>query len=152
MSEAAPGSHFRDQVHILPVRIYYEDTDFSGVVYHANYLRYMERGRSEFLRMIGVSHRHLMAGENPVAWTIVRMEIDFLKPALIEDALEVHTAYTKISGARLLVSQTIERADETLVRAQLEAACVTPGGRPTRIPREVRNALDAYLTERERGA
>ena len=146
MTESVPSGFFRDGIHILPVRIYYEDTDFSGVVYHANYLRYMERGRSDCLRLIGVSHRQLMSDRKPVAWTIVHMEIDFLKPALIEDALEVHTAYTKFSGARLFASQEIKRGDEDLVRATLEAACVTQEGRATRIPGAVRDALDSYIT------
>lgn len=147
MTESSgPSGYFRDRIHILPVRIYYEDTDLSGVVYHANYLRYMERGRSDYLRLIGVSHRSLMADQNPVTWTIVHMEIDFLKPALIEDALEVHTAYVRLSGARLFACQQIKRGDEDLVRAKLEAACVTLEGRATRIPIEVRNALDSYLT------
>jgi acyl-CoA thioester hydrolase len=80
MSEPDMG-RFDGKVHILPARVYYEDTDVSGIVYHANYLRFMERGRSEFLRLAGIHHMVMMAGEEPVAWTIRRMEIDYAKPA-----------------------------------------------------------------------
>ncbi len=148
MTESSgPSGYLRHGIHILPVRIYYEDTDFTGVVYHANYLRFMERGRSDYLRLIGISHRSLMADQNPEAWTIVHMEIDFLKPASIEDALEVHTAYTRFSGARLFVSQQIKRGDDDLVRATLEAACVTLDGRATRIPTAARDVLENHLTK-----
>ncbi len=80
---------FDGKSHLLPVRVYYEDTDFTGVVYHANYLRYFERGRSEFLRLAGVSHTQLRAQDDPMAFVVARMEIDFKKPARIDDALIV---------------------------------------------------------------
>ncbi len=136
---------FRDGIHVLPIRIYYEDTDFTGVVYHANYLRYMERGRSDCLRALGLPHADLMSRGTPVAWTIVRIEIDYLKPARIDDALEVHTAYTRISGARLFASQWIKREGIDLVRAKVQAACITPEGRPARIPPEARERLERSL-------
>lgn len=145
MNEASLGGFFRDGVHVLPIRVYFEDTDFSGVVYHANYLKYFERGRSDCLRLMGVSHRDLFSGENPIAWTITRMEIDFLKPASIDDALEVHTAYTKITGVRLFAGQLIKRDGEDLVRVGLEAACITPAGKPGRIPKAVRGAIELHL-------
>jgi len=145
MTEWEPGGVLRGKVHILPVRIYYEDTDVSGVVYHANYLRYFERGRSDFLRLIGVSHRELLGGDNPVTWAVVRMELDFLRPARIEDLLFVHTAYTGMRGARLFVEQAIKRDDKDLVRAKLEAACLRADGRPVRLPPRVRQLLKDFL-------
>ena len=145
MSEGGLSGYFRDGEHILPVRIYYEDTDFSGVVYHANYLRYMERGRSDCLRLMGVHHRELAKGEDAVNWAVIRMEIDFIKPAHIDDALEVHTAYTKITGARIFASQAVKRDGEDLVRAKLQAACVSLEGRAARIPRAAREAILNYI-------
>ena len=145
MSEAQLGGFFRDGIHILPIRIYFEDTDFSGVVYHANYLRYFERGRSDCLRAIGVPHNELLDSETPVVWTIRRMELDFIKPARIDDALEVHTAYTKMSGARLNADQVVRRDGEDLVRAHLEAACITPEGKATRIPKPAMEKIRKHI-------
>ncbi len=145
MTESASSGWFDQGVHILPVRIYYEDTDVSGVVYHANYLRYMERGRSDYLRLVGVHHNELMSGDAAVSWAIRHLDIDFLKPARIDDSLEVHTSYTKLTGARLFARQIVKRADEDLVRADLEAVCVSLEGRATRIPRSVRETLMRHI-------
>src|SRR5215470_16995647 len=84
--------------HRLPVRVYYEDTDFTGVVYHANYLRYFERGRSDFLRLRGVSHTSLRERAEPIAFVVRRMEIEFISPARVDDALLVRTAYAALKG------------------------------------------------------
>ncbi len=103
-----PLGIFDGREHQLPVRIYYEDTDFSGIVYHANYLRYFERGRSDFFRMIGISHTALHKADT--AFAIVRMELDFKRAARIDDALLVRTTYDRVKGPRLFVSQRITRA------------------------------------------
>lgn len=134
------------QVHKLPIRVYYEDTDFSGIVYHANYLRFAERGRSDFLRLIGIRHTDLFEGGDPLAFAIHRMEIDFLKPARIDDRLEVHTRYVRASGARLEAEQEIwrlaERGEaEVIWRAHVFAAVLDGSGRPRRLPATVRSAL-----------
>ncbi len=129
----APSSgRYEGREHVLPVRIYYEDTDFTGVVYHANYLRFFERGRSDALRAAGVSHTALLEGDRPTAFTIVRMEIDFRRPARIDDALEVRTLYEQIRGPRLFIRQHIRRGEETICEAMVEAACIDLSGRPTR--------------------
>jgi acyl-CoA thioester hydrolase len=129
----APSSgRYEGREHVLPVRIYYEDTDFTGVVYHANYLRFFERGRSDALRAAGVSHTALLEGDRPTAFTIVRMEIDFRRPARIDDALEVRTLYEQIRGPRLFIRQHIRRGKETICEAMVEAACIDLSGRPTR--------------------
>ena len=129
----APSSgRFEGREHVLPVRIYYEDTDFTGVVYHANYLRFFERGRSDALRVAGVSHTALLEGDRPTAFTIVRMEIDFRRPARIDDALEVRTLYEQIRGPRLFIRQHIRRGEETICEAMVEAACIDLSGRPAR--------------------
>jgi acyl-CoA thioester hydrolase len=138
------------KVHVLPVRVYYEDTDFSGIVYHANYLRFAERGRSDFLRSAGVNHTELFQGEDPLAFAIHRMEIDFVRPARIDDRLEVHTRYTRAGGARLEARQTIYRLGEAgdreeLWRALVFAACLDKSGRPRRLPEKARAALAPYV-------
>ena len=139
-----PTGEFANRTFHFPVRVYYEDTDFSGIVYHANYLRYFERGRSTFLRLVGIPHIQIME-QDGVAWAVRRMEIDFIKPARIEDRLTVHTAYTELTGARMSGAQVIRRDGEDLVRATVMAACVTKDGRATRIPAWVREALRAYV-------
>src|ERR1700723_993928 len=92
---------FEGREHVLPVRVYYEDTDLTGVVYHANYVRYFERGRSDFLRLAGVSHSDLLARDDPAAFVITRLELDFRIPARIDDALLVVTTYDRVKGPRL---------------------------------------------------
>lgn len=136
---------FDGKTHILPVRVYYEDTDVSGIVYHANYLRFMERGRSEFLRLAGIHHMVMMSGEEPVAWTIRRLEIDYARPARLDDALEVHTRYRTLSGARLTGEQWVKRDSQDLVTAKIEAALITMTGKPRRIPEDVRVKLGPFL-------
>ncbi len=124
--------------HRLAARVYYADTDFSGVVYHARYLEFLERGRSDFLRMAGVHHTELADGKHGerIAWVVRRMEIDFVAPARIDDVLTVDTRTEDISGARIFMAQTLSRGDTVLVRAKVEAAIVGAAGRPRRFPRE----------------
>ena len=136
---------FDGKAHLLPVRVYYEDTDFTGVVYHANYLRYFERGRSEFLRLAGVSHTELRNLDSPVAFVVARMEIDFIKPARIDDALVVRTQYERIERARLHVRQNLERDGETIARAAETIVCIDLAGRPRRPPPAVTEALRAWF-------
>ena len=123
--------------HVLPVRIYYEDTDFTGVVYHANYLRYFERGRSDFFRVAGISHTDFLALPEPTAFSIVRIEVDFKRAARIDDALLVRTTYDSITGARLNVTQRIFRGDELIAAAVVQAVCIDLKGRARRPPREM---------------
>ena len=145
MSDTASMGRFDGKAHILPVRVYYEDTDVSGIVYHANYLRYMERGRSEFLRLAGIHHMVMMANAEPIAWTIRRMEIDYAKAARLDDDLEVHTRYRTMSGARLTGEQWVKRDGVDLVTAKVEAAIITMTGKPRRIPEDVRVKLQGFL-------
>ncbi len=134
MSEAPSAGRLEGREHLLPVRIYYEDTDFTGVVYHANYLRYFERGRSDFFRLAGISHSDFLELPEPTAFSIVRMEIDFRRAARIDDALLVRTTYDSIQGARLFVSQRITRGDELIAQAQVQAVCIDLKGRARRPP------------------
>jgi acyl-CoA thioester hydrolase len=130
--DAPTSGRYEGREHVLPVRIYYEDTDFTGVVYHANYLRYFERGRSDALRAAGVSHTDLLADDRPTAFTVVRMEIDFRRPARIDDALQVRTLYESLRGPRLSIRQRLLRGDDLVCEAQVEAACIDLSGRPAR--------------------
>lgn len=120
--------------HVLPVRVYYEDTDFTGVVYHGNYARYFERGRSDFLRVAGVSHAALLERPDPAAFTVTRLAIDFRRAARIDDALQVRTTYDAVKGPRLFISQRIVRGAELIAEAQVEAACIDLRGRPRKPP------------------
>ena len=131
MSDDLPtAGRFDGHDHLLPVRVYYEDTDFTGLVYHANYVRYFERGRSDFLRAIGVGHSDLLEDESPLAFVVADMNLRFIKPARIDDALVVRTTYDTAKGVRLMISQTIERDGEVLCRAEVTAACIHLDGRP----------------------
>ncbi|HEX4180745.1 MAG TPA: tol-pal system-associated acyl-CoA thioesterase [Caulobacteraceae bacterium] len=134
MEEGPTAGWFEGREHRLPVRIYYEDTDFTGVVYHANYVRYFERGRSDFLRLAGVSHGDLLVREDPAAFVITRMELDFRVPARIDDALLVVTTYDRVKGPRLFITQKIVRGETLIAEAVVEAACISLDGRPRRPP------------------
>lgn len=133
--------------HLLPIRVYYEDTDFTGVVYHGSYVRFFERGRSDFLRAVGVAHAELLTGDQPTAFVVSRLNLSYLKPARIDDALVVRTRYRAVKGPRLLIDQTIERDDEALCRAEVEAVCIHLDGRPRRPTPALMKAVGPWLTQ-----
>ena len=132
--------------HTMQVRVYYEDTDFTGIVYHANYLRFMERGRTNYLRLVGADHRALFEQtekEAPSFSFVVRsMKIDFLKPAFMDDILEVRTLSREVSGASILLLQRVMRGEKVLLEAEVRVAFVSEG-RPKRIPEPLRKAMGA---------
>lgn len=136
-STAPSAGWLEGREHVLPVRIYYEDTDFTGVVYHANYLRYFERGRSDFLRLVGIGHADLLERPDPAAFAVVKMELDFRKPARIDDALLVRTTYDSARGPRLFISQKIMRGADLICTASVQAACIDLAGRPRKPPPEL---------------
>jgi acyl-CoA thioester hydrolase len=138
---------FEGREHRLPVRVYYEDTDFTGVVYHANYARYFERGRSDFLRLAGVRHSQLLARQDPSAFVVTRLAMDFVKAARIDDALLVRTTYDTVRGPRMFITQALTRGDDVVARAQVEAACITLDGRARRPSRDLVEALKPLLIE-----
>ncbi len=122
-------------VHRLGVRVYFEDTDLSGIVYHANYLRFMERGRSDLLRVLGIAQREAYeAGEG--VYAVADLSIRYLRPAKLDDALVVETRCTALGGASVTMQQRILRGDELLIDATVRAGFLTPGGRPRRQPDE----------------
>ena len=130
--------------HVLPVRVYFEDTDFSGLVYHASYLRWCERGRSDLLRLLGICHADLIApgdGAEPAAFALRRLEIDYLRPARIDDVLEVTTECDEITGAYLLLVQHVRRQDALLCKVVVKVVLVSQSGRLMRLPPAVRDAF-----------
>ncbi len=143
---APPAGQLVDKTHHLPIRIYYEDTDFSGVVYHASYLRFMERGRTECLRLTGIGHTELLEGETPLVFAVRRMNIEFSRPARIDDVINVQTRFTASRGARIEVQQKILRADEVLISAQVQIACIDLNGRPRRLPPALGTLLASFLS------
>lgn len=145
MTNALDGE-IREGRHYQAVRVYYEDTDFSGVVYHASYLRFMERGRTNYLRLIGADHRALFdqaRKEAPgFAFVVRHMSIDFSKPAHMDDVLEIITTPAEVKGASVTLNQKVMRGEDLLVEAQVQVAFVS-GGRARPIPKPLRVAMDA---------
>ncbi len=142
----ALDGEIRGGKHYQPVRVYYEDTDFSGIVYHASYLRFMERGRTNYLRLIGADHRALFEqaqAEAPgFAFVVRHMGIDFKKPAYMDDLLQVVTAPEEVKGASVMLLQRVLRGEDVLVEARVQVAFVS-GGRARPIPKPLRIAMQA---------
>ena len=139
---------FEGKSHILPISIYYEDTDLSGVVYHANYLRYMERGRTEFFRLAGISRARLEDDE-PTAWTLRRIAVEYFRPARLDDRIAVHSVLTEVSGARIKVLQRIRHGETLLVEGRIEACITTLTGKPRRLPKIVFETLAPFVVADE---
>jgi acyl-CoA thioester hydrolase len=130
--------------HVLPVRVYFEDTDFSGLVYHASYLRWCERGRSDFLRLAGNDHKALIEGaqgREPAAFVVRRMGLEFLKPARIDEVLEVATRLEETTAATLVLDQRICRGATVLFTAEVTVVLVSRSGKPLRLSAALKEAL-----------
>ena len=151
LSPAAPSGLFHGPLHLFAVRIYFEDTDLSGVVYHANYLRYMERARSDMLRLAGIDQRRANeAGEG--AWAVTDLAIKYRLPARLDDELLVESRMIAVRGASVQIGQIIKRNDDLLIDAIVTAAFVSPTGRARRQPdgwaerfRAIMNATDPHM-------
>lgn len=130
--------------HAIAVRVYYEDTDAAGMVYHANYLKFAERGRTEWLRCLGFGHRRL-AAEVGVGFAVRRCRADYLAPAKLDDALTVETRLTGLGAATLAFAQGIARDGQTLARLDVLVACIARDGRPRRVPAGLRAAISRFL-------
>jgi acyl-CoA thioester hydrolase len=141
----------RDGRHHMQIRIYYEDTDFSGLTYHANYLRFMERGRTNYLRLLGADHRALFEEtqhEAPgFAFVVRSMIIEFLKPARMDDVLDIVTTPMEVKGASITLLQQCRRGDDLLVEARVRVAFVS-GGKAQRIPKPLRLAMESSRIQR----
>ena len=136
----------QDGRHVMQIRVYYEDTDFTGIVYHANYLRFMERGRTNYLRLLGADQHALFAeaeSEAPgFAFVVRSMQLEFLKSARMDDVLEIVTVPSEVKGASITLNQEVKRGDEVLIEAQVRVAFVS-GGRARPIPKALRIAMKA---------
>lgn len=132
-----------DGIHIYPVRVYYEDTDAGGIVYYANYLKYAERARTEMLRDLGTENARLMETEG-LAFAVRRCEVDFFKPARLDDLLSVETRLIDVGGASLVADQRVKRDNAELVRMELKLACMSLDGRPARLPAAVKTRLEEF--------
>ncbi|MBM3488793.1 MAG: tol-pal system-associated acyl-CoA thioesterase [Alphaproteobacteria bacterium] len=140
MAAEALSGRIEGGVHVYPVRVYFEDTDAGGVVYHTSYLRFAERARTEMMRLLGVSHASLIAGDG-VVFAVRRCEVDFLRPAHLDDLLEVRTRLVDVQGASLWAEQIVDRDGDAIVAAKLRLACVRRDGRPARFPARLRRAF-----------
>ncbi len=152
LAESTLDGEIRDGRHRMQVRVYYEDTDFSGAVYHASYLRFMERGRTNYLRLLGADQRALFEEterEAPgFAFVVRTMQIEFLKPARMDDVLEVVTETAEVRGASITLHQQVRRGDEVVIDAHVKVAFVS-GGRARPIPKPLRTAMKADQDARQ---
>ncbi|MBF0095138.1 MAG: tol-pal system-associated acyl-CoA thioesterase [Alphaproteobacteria bacterium] len=152
MHEAISGM-IRGRVHVYPLRVYYEDTDAGGVVYHANYLRYAERARTEMLRLLGRSHASLQEGEDQagLAFAVRRCEAEYMAPARLDDALEVHSRVTELGGASVAFEQAVVRRTERIAHLKVRVACIRlDNGKAARLPADVRETLRDFLSDSQR--
>ncbi len=149
MAENNLDGAVRDGRHVMQVRVYYEDTDFSGIVYHANYLKFMERGRTNYLRLLGADQHALFAeaeAEAPgFAFVVRSMQLEFLRPARMDDLLEVTTWPLEVKGASMTLGQKVSRGTEILVEAKVKVAFVSDG-RAKPIPKALRILMRADQT------
>lgn len=136
----SPSGLIADGRHLYALRVFYEDTDAAGIVYYANYLRFIERARTEMMRLLGYEHSALRDSTG-VNWTVRRCEIDYLRPARLDDQVVVESAIVKLGGASLDIAQSVRKADEILVSAVLKLACMRSDGRPARLPGGLRESL-----------
>ena len=130
--------------HEFPLRVYYEDTDFAGIVYYANYLKFIERGRSEFIRSLGVDQVALKA-DHGLVFAVRRVEADYLRPGKFDDQLVVVTEMVAETGARLVMDQAVTRDGEVLFTASVTIVCMNESGTPQRLPADMRRKLAPKL-------
>lgn len=135
------------QRHVRPVRVYFEDTDAGGVVYHASYIRFCERGRTDFLRLLGTDARGMIDGSDsrePAAFVVRRMNCDFLRPSRMDDLLEVETRVKELGGASVTLLQAITLEGRRIFEAEVTVVLVSMSGKPLRLSDAVRSAFQAH--------
>ena len=139
------------ETHVLPVRVYFEDTDCAGLVYHANFLKFCERGRSDFVRLLGLDHQSLANPDRgePAVFVVRRVEIEFLKPGRMDDLLEVVTSCAEIGSASLILQQDVRRGDTLLVRAKVMVVLISQSGKPQRLGALVRESLQPFVNQHQ---
>jgi acyl-CoA thioester hydrolase len=134
-----------DRQHWKDIRVYYEDTDFTGMVYHANYLRFFERGRSDHLRDAGVSHTSLLERDDPAAFTLTGVEVDYKNAARVDDLLHIRTRYMGTKGPRILFHQTCLRGDDVIAEARIKAVMIHADGRARRPIKDITALLEKFV-------
>jgi acyl-CoA thioester hydrolase len=141
----SPSGVIAEGRHLYALRVFYEDTDAAGIVYYANYLRFIERARTEMMRLLGYEHSALREATG-VNWTVRRCEIEYFRPARLDNLLIVDSTILSLGGASLDIAQTVRKGDEVLVAAKLKLACMHPNGRPARLPGGLREHLSRVAT------
>jgi acyl-CoA thioester hydrolase len=141
----SPSGVIADGRHFYALRVFYEDTDAAGIVYYANYLRFVERARTEMMRLLGYEHSALREATG-VNWTVRHCAVDYKRPARLDDLLVVDSTIVALGGASLDIEQVVRKADEILVTAMLKLACMRPDGRPARLPSGLRESLSRVAT------
>jgi acyl-CoA thioester hydrolase len=141
------AGRIESETHVLPVRVYFEDTDCAGVVYHANFLKFCERARSDFVRLLGIDATRLAEPKEgePSVFVVRRVEIDYLKPGRMDDLLEIVTTCAEIGSASLVLQQDVRRDGGLLVRARVTVVLVSRAGKPQRLGALVRDALQRFV-------
>ncbi len=137
-SDAAPSLRYMSP--IFPIRVYYEDTDMGGIVYHANYFKFIERARSDWVRGMGIDQRAMKEGDG-IVFAVRRVEADYLMAARFDDRLEVRTAVQSVTGARLVLRQQVSRDGAAVFTAVVTIVCLTDTGQPARLPANIRLLL-----------
>lgn len=138
------AGHIEGSRHVFPIRVYYEDTDAAGIVYFANYLKFAERGRTEFLRHAGIDHT-VLRQEQGLFLAVHRAEIDYFRPARLDDVLAVHTQLTELTHVKIEALQTIHRGSEEMARVLTRVVCLRTDGRPGRMPKDIRDRFLPYV-------
>jgi len=139
------SGEIKDKTHFFNVRVYYEDTDFTGIVYHANYLKFAERGRTNFLRLLGINHLDLIKDKDPKYFVVYSMDTKFLGTSTIDDILEVRSFFKGIKGPRLIINQEIFNKERNLFSAKIEFAILDKNGKPRKFPDDMISKIEPYI-------
>ena len=135
----------KNNTHFFQVRVFYEDTDFTGIVYHANYLKFAERGRTNFLRLLGINHSELMNDKEPKYFVVYTMNTKFLGSSTIDDLLEVRSNFIGIEGVRLKINQDIFNGEKKVFSSDIEFALLNENARPLKFPDDMKMRIKKYL-------
>ena len=135
----------KKNTHFFQIRVFYEDTDFTGIVYHANYLKFAERGRTNFLRLLGINHAELMNAEEPKYFVVYKMNTKFLGSSTIDDLLEVRSNFIGVEGIRLKINQNIYNDQKKVFFADIEFALLNKDAKPLKFPSDMKLKIKKYL-------
>ena len=135
----------KQKTHFFQIRVFYEDTDFTGIVYHANYLKFAERGRTNFLRLLGVNHSELINSDEPKYFVVYKMNSKFMGTSTIDDILEVRSNFKGIEGVRLKIKQDIYKEEKKLFSAHIEFALLDKNAKPIKFPNDMKLKIKNYL-------